>query len=408
MRFIRGRLWRDETGTVLPVFLLSLPFAILGIYLPLYARELGASAFQVGALFTAFSLAGVLARPLVGLGADRFGRRPFILAGVVLYLLSAALFAASFALPVLFAARLTQGIGSALFWVAISALLADYGRGSERGQRFGRLIEKANAGAILGAVAAYGVIALLGITTGWRVAFGAFTATTVIALVLFRRSVPARTVVGPVEVAHSIPIRTLLFLLSVSFLVAGSYSLVAPIILLYLRDRFGATELQLGIAYAPAAFVLATAPGRFGSLGDRWSRKGIMAGALMTGSLVALLLPLAGNLTILGGMWTVEALLVSAALPAQNALVSDLTGGDVRGAAYGLYSAATGLGAATGPLVGGWLYDNAGPSWQFRLNAMILSFAAVVVAWKLPQASRLRVESRAPERLPAAEADSPV
>ncbi|MDP9353254.1 MAG: MFS transporter, partial [Chloroflexota bacterium] len=73
MRLLAPRLPRDPSGTAIPVFLIALPFGVLGVYLPLYGRELGASAFQVGALFTAWGLAGVLGRPLVGLAVDRFG-----------------------------------------------------------------------------------------------------------------------------------------------------------------------------------------------------------------------------------------------------------------------------------------------------------------------------------------------
>ena len=65
-----------------------------------------------------------------------------------------------------------------------------------------------------------------------------------------------------------------------------------------------------------------------------------------------------GSLAALAVLWAAQALCYAAGDPAEQALVADLTGGDQRGRAYGLYAMAAGLGAALGPLAGGWLYEN--------------------------------------------------
>ena len=56
-------------------------------------------------------------------------------------------------------------------------------------------------------------------------------------------------------------------------------------------------------------------------------------------------------------LWTSKTLGLAAAVPPQKALISDLTEHDRRGTGYGLYTFAASLGAAIGPLLGGWLYD---------------------------------------------------
>lgn len=376
---------RDDTGTTVGVFLLALPLGILGVYLPLYAEELGASGTEIGALFTAFSLTGVLARPLVGFGADKLGRKPFIVAGAGCYVLATMLFALAVSLPFLFAARLAQGVGSALFWVAALALLADLRGGDSRGRAFGLLLGSANAGGIVGTVAGFGAVELLGVRAGWRLSFGAFVLSTCFALARFARRVPRPAPLAGTPPVRPAASRTLLFLLGVSFLTAASYTLVLPIVLLFLRDRFGASLFVIGLAYAPASLALVALPPRLGGLSDRYGRGRVLRWALLSSAVASTLYPLAPSLWLLAAMWTVEAALASAALPARDAIVSELSGGDVRGRAYGFYAAATGLGASVGPLIGGWLYDNAGRSWPFWGNSMLLVLAAVLIAWKLPE-----------------------
>ncbi|MBM4460332.1 MAG: MFS transporter [Chloroflexi bacterium] len=47
-----------------------MPFFILGLMLPVYGKQIGASVVEIGLFFSAFSLVTVLLRPLVGWGLD--------------------------------------------------------------------------------------------------------------------------------------------------------------------------------------------------------------------------------------------------------------------------------------------------------------------------------------------------
>src|ERR1051325_12247812 len=61
--------------------------------LPFYATELGASATWVGVLVSSFSVAQLAVAPLWGRFSDRYGRRPAILAGLVVTAAAYGLFA---------------------------------------------------------------------------------------------------------------------------------------------------------------------------------------------------------------------------------------------------------------------------------------------------------------------------
>src|SRR3954469_10677732 len=70
-------------GAMLAIFLIVLAdlmgFGVIIPLLPFYARKYHASDFQVGLLFTIFSLCQMIATPVLGLMSDRFGRRPVLL-----------------------------------------------------------------------------------------------------------------------------------------------------------------------------------------------------------------------------------------------------------------------------------------------------------------------------------------
>ena len=48
------------------VFWVSFPFGILSFVLPIYGKELGATALEVGGLFSAMSFVPVVVRPFLG------------------------------------------------------------------------------------------------------------------------------------------------------------------------------------------------------------------------------------------------------------------------------------------------------------------------------------------------------
>jgi MFS family permease len=100
---------------------------------------------------------------------------------------------------------------------------------------------------------------------------------------------------------------------------------------------------------------------------------------LVIGALASALIPHLRSIVLLIVLWAVESLGYTASLPAERAFVADIAGEDTRGASYGLYTFAFFLGAAVGPLAGGWLYDNIGHAMPFYLNTAVLFLGALLV-----------------------------
>ncbi len=93
-----------------------------------------------------------------------------------------------------------------------------------------------------------------------------------------------------------------------------------------------------------------------GKLGDRWgAKRGYAVGLLIygTGSFITALSP---NLTVLIGGWSfVEGFGAILVIPAIAALTARTYQGRQRAMAYGILGGVTGISAALGPLIGGWV-----------------------------------------------------
>jgi MFS family permease len=154
---------------------------------------------------------------------------------------------------------------------------------------------------------------------------------------------------------------------------------VGPIVLFFLQDRLGATPDLVGYAYLPAVLVTAFLSAPLGTLADRFGRKPLMLLGMAVAATSSFLLPGLNTLLALAALQVVQALSSAASSPAQQSLVADLTGGDRRGRAYGVYALVGGLGATVGPLVGGWLYESVNPAAPFYANGTVLAISMLVL-----------------------------
>jgi MFS family permease len=96
------------------------------LLLPVYLQQLGSSSAQIGLVAGLFRIGSLLARPLAGRLFDWFGRRPVVLAGAGLSIVSVL---SLFLFPRLdapfLAMRVLHGVGSSLLDSGLGAVVAD-------------------------------------------------------------------------------------------------------------------------------------------------------------------------------------------------------------------------------------------------------------------------------------------
>lgn len=362
-----------STALKLPVMLGSLPMTMLAFLLPLYAKQFGASALRIGGLFAVAQVMMVLCRPVIGWGVDRWGRREFCLAGLGCYAAAMGVCALANSITTLYLAQLLNGMATACTWTAVYTITSEIAPSANKGEALGRVDEYAHRGALYGMGLALAFLSWWPLETALRALFWSYMALAAIAVVLAWKQVPETWPASPPQAEHQTtafgPLVLVLLLVFLSYLLTA---LVRMVFVVFVHDELTHDVRLLALAFVPAVVLESLLPSRLGHLSDRWGRRPLIMAGLTWVGLSCLCLPLIAALAWTILWWTLKTFGQAAALPPQKALISDLTQDTMRGTGYGLYTFATSLGSAVGPLVGGWVYDTRGHTTPFVFTGLIL------------------------------------
>ncbi len=118
------------TKTVFPLLLVYMFLAMLGAglvipILPQLLIEFGASGKAAGYLVSTFGLTQLLFSPIAGRFSDKYGRKPMIIGGLILFALSNLVGALASNFTVFLISRFIGGIGSAALAPSIMAYIVD-------------------------------------------------------------------------------------------------------------------------------------------------------------------------------------------------------------------------------------------------------------------------------------------
>lgn len=128
-----------------------LSFSIVLPLLPYLAKELGASAIQIGLLTACYPAAQVFGAPLLGRLSDRFGRKPVLVISILGTSAGFVVLALARLLPILYISRLVDGLTGGNISVA-QAYIADITDEKSRGKALGMIGAAFGLGFILGPV----------------------------------------------------------------------------------------------------------------------------------------------------------------------------------------------------------------------------------------------------------------
>lgn len=145
-------------------------FGVFLTFLPLYAAKLGYDPAQVGLVFAAQAVTNVVGRVPIGSLADRVDRRWLVAAGLVCLSLSLAALGQSVRLSALIVCAVVMGVGMALTFTAIGALIAELVPALQRGLAMGMYNSSIYLGMMSGSTAMGFALQWIGYPLGFAVA----------------------------------------------------------------------------------------------------------------------------------------------------------------------------------------------------------------------------------------------
>jgi len=366
--------WRRLTVVWIGVFSFLFSFFLLIPVLPLFARDrLGLSEAQIGVALAAFAVSSMVVRPWAGWAVDRFGRRPLMLAGGVVFVLAPLGYSLSAGLASLTMARLFHGAGMGLYPTAATAMAADLAPAERRAEVMGvfgmagglALALGPMTGVMLAASAGLSVLFVISALIG-TVGF-ALTATV-------RETVPARSPL-PFSVRATLS-RAVVVPSFLELCLMLTYGALITFLPLH-ADRHG---LNAGVFFLVYALSLTIVRQPAGRLSDRFGRSGVVAVSLLFSTAALLIVAMSEGPAALIAGGIVYGVGQGMAQPALVAWCVDRVGPMERGRAMGTFYTALELGIAAGAMIAGVSVTRVGFATTFVVAAGVTLGAAALAA----------------------------
>lgn len=378
-----------ETGsTTRPPFWLIIGITLTGIMgnillgpaLPDVADHFGLPLSQVGLLVSATSAPGILLAPVIGLLADRYGRREVLIPCLLVFGLAGGL--ASFAptYPVLLGLRLLQGFGSAGLINLAVVLISDHWEGVERTRRIGQ-----NAAALTASLCVIpplgGLLSDLG---GWRATFVPYWIAIVTAigvrLTLGRGERHPNSLAAQVRATTPhLRNRVIAGVFAMGFvmfaLIFGMYLTALPV---YLDRDFGVGPAARGLILGIPAVTSVAGALSLGRASQRVSASPLLAGAIACFAASYLLIGLTDSMVVVAIGLLVYGLGEGFCIPVLQNLVSEAAPAATRGAIMAAFVGVGRAGQTAGPVLAGSSLAAYGARTTF-LAAAVAAGAAIVL-----------------------------
>ncbi len=385
MRALPATVWALGLVSLCMDFSSELVHSLLPVFM---TSVLGASMLEVGLVEGIAEATSAIVKVFSGVLSDRLGRRkPIVLAGYGLAALSKPLFPLANSIAVVLGARFVDRIGKGIRGAPRDALIADVTPSELRGTAYGLRQALDSVGAVLGPLAAVGLMLLLADNIHavlWLAVLPAAAAVLVLAFGV-REPEAAHAAARTGELVAPRALRGL----------GGRYWAIVALGAVLTLARFSeaflvlrAKDLGLEIALVPLVLVVmstvyAAVSYPAGLAADRGGRRALLFWGLATLIAADLVLGAAGSIgAVFAGvaLWGGHMGLTQGLL---STLVAEAVPAGRRGTAFGFFNLVSGAALLGASVLAGWLWSAFGADWTFFAGA---AFTAVALAGLLAAA----------------------
>jgi MFS family permease len=377
---------RPFIALYIAVFVATMGISMVSPLLPVYADELGADGIWLGLTFSAFAIVQTIAGPITGRLSDRWARKPFIVAGLLVYFIAALGYLTAQNFPQVIAFRAFSGLGTSMIFSVARAYVGDLTPPGHEGRWMGVFATADFIGFGTGPLVA-GVIRQL---IGFDAVFVAMAAMMAISAVIVATSLPwnpprphrmTRRATANSGFASALGDRLVLAVTTNMLLYSLSFGASFAFLGLRLEDDIGASPAMIGLAFSVQDITGGVAQPLFGRAADRYHRPMLVAVGLLTlGVLQGSLGALENYLFVVVVLFLMGAsgALSGVAIGAIQVVAGRRVG---MGTVLGLSSAGNGLGILLGSVVGGVLTNLYGIPAAFLFAGIAISCGAPLFLW---------------------------
>lgn len=350
-----------------------------GIVIPLmtfYAEGFHATGVQVTLLMACYSFAQFFAAPLWGQLSDRVGRRPVMLISIALTAVMLAGFASATSLALLFVFRTLHGIMTANIATA-QACVADLTTRENRARGMGMIGAAFGIGFTIGPFIG-GEMAQTSLSAPIWLAAGLSALNFLLALVFLPEtrhagSDAAHRPINPAALIDALRHPALGLCILLVFVQVFSFALMESTFTLFAEHEHGLRPQDVGRLFGLVGIIgIVVQGGLIGRIVQRFGEAplvplglGLLAGAIALMPLV----PLGGLMVVFGLIAVGQGL----ANPSLQAIISKTATARDQGSVLGSSQSMSALARATGPALGGVLFDRVGHGTPFFAAALLLA-----------------------------------
>ncbi len=355
-----------QDPNLLIVFAVSL-IAILGVAsvtptFPSLRAALNVPVERIGLLITVFTLPTLILGPIIGVFADRIGRKKILVPALILF--GIAGFSCAFVrdFNLLLCLRFLQGVGAAPLLSLSVTLIGDLYAGERRASAMGYNASVSSIGTAL-----YPTIGGALATMGWYFPFMLpIVAIPVGLLVLFGLKNPEPQGQRNLKAYLSNALITLknrqlfgLFIASAAnfVLLYGAYVTYLPSLI---ADKFGAEPFTIGLFLSSVSVAIAFTASQLGNLARRYSETTLIRASFVFYAVALAIVPFISSLWLLLIPTTIFGIGLGMGFPSIQTLLATLAPKDYLATVISVNGTFYGLGQTIGPLLMGLAYGIGG------------------------------------------------
>lgn len=347
--------WDSPTVQAILASTLVLPLGVplLSPVLPVIRDAFGITDAQTSLLITAYFVPGIVLSPVIGMLADRYGRRRVIIPSLFAFGLTGGLAAFATDFGTVLVLRLFQGTASAGVFILTVTFISDVFEGIQRNAVLG-----INAAVLFAGAAIYPFVGGALAAIDWHVPFLVYLIAIPVGLFAIRAleeppSVRPKT--GPSYLRGAIdalPVREAGALYGATFVLeAVAFGTILTALPFVLTAEFRVAPVIIGTVLTIETIASAIASVKNGALARRWSNHRLVALSFLCYG-VGLVVVWAGSSV---GSITVGAVVVGVgfglALPSIDAAIGRIAPSEYRAGALSIRNGTTFLGRSAGPIV---------------------------------------------------------